>query len=244
MEMIDYDGLAAEYARHRRLHPGVLQGILQAGGITATARVLEVGCGTGNYVVAIQSVTGCSCFGVDPSEEMLSRAKEQSDGVQWRIGTAEQLPYEQGTMDLVFSVDVIHHVSSLFDYYREAHRVLRPGGKLCTVTDSKWIIRHRLVSHYFPETVAAELQRYPAVGESLELMHRMGFADVCEDAVEHETQLSDVQAFRDKAFSCLRIIPDDAFERGMRRMEQDLQRGPIRMVSRYVLLWGTKADIA
>ena len=59
--MLDYDKLAAEYACHRRLHPGVLREILAAEVVTSRSVVCEVGCGTGNYVSAIQSATGCAC---------------------------------------------------------------------------------------------------------------------------------------------------------------------------------------
>ena len=64
---------------------------------------------------------------------------------------------------LVFSVDVIHHVASRADYYREAWRVLRNAGTVCTVTESETIIRRRLHSHYFPDTIPVELGRYPSV---------------------------------------------------------------------------------
>jgi hypothetical protein len=52
--------------------------------------------------------------------------------------------------------------------------------------------------------------------------------------------LSDIQAYRDKAFSALLLISEAAFQRGIERMEQDLSTGPIPCVSRYLLLWGTK----
>ncbi len=68
--------------------------------------------------------------------------------------------------DLVFSVDVIHHVSDKAAFYREAARVLQPGGHACTVTDSEEIIRRReVLSGYFPETVEVELARYPRLAD-------------------------------------------------------------------------------
>jgi ubiquinone/menaquinone biosynthesis C-methylase UbiE len=124
--MLDYDKLAAEYVRHRRIHPGVLREILTAGTITARSDVCEVGCGTGNYITEIQSTTGCRCCGVDPSEEMLSRARAQSQNVQWRKGTGEDLPVARGAIDLIFSVDVIHHISDRAAFRRTWKRRSRP----------------------------------------------------------------------------------------------------------------------
>ena len=105
--MLDYDKLAAEYGRHRRVHPAVLREILATGAITSRSHLCEVGCGTGNYITAIESATGCRCCGVDPSDEMLSRARAQSNCVDWQKGRGEDLSVPNGIMDLIFSVDVI-----------------------------------------------------------------------------------------------------------------------------------------
>ena len=58
--------------------------------------------------------------------------------------------------------------------------------------------------------------------------------------VEFRSPLADIQAYRDKAYSSLHLIPEDAFQRGIAQMEQDVRRGPIPCVSRYTLLWGSK----
>jgi len=84
--MIDYDKIVSDYARHRRVHPKVLEGLVTTGGIGAASKVLEVGCGTGNYIVAVQGLVGCSCWGIDPAEQMLSvggdgLAKNQTSSV-------------------------------------------------------------------------------------------------------------------------------------------------------------------
>ena len=71
-------------------------------------------------------------------------------------------------------------------------------------------------------------------------MERVGFGEVTESTVEFTYPLTHIQAYRDKAFSSLLLIPEEAFQRGIERMEQDLRTRPIQCVSRYLLLWGTK----
>jgi ubiquinone/menaquinone biosynthesis C-methylase UbiE len=239
--MIDYDRLVSDYARHRRVHPEVLRRLLSAAGVCAGSRVLEVGCGTGNYLVAIQEHTGCACWGIDPSERMLAEARGRSAAITWQTGKAESLGVPADEFDFVFSVDVIHHVDERQRYFREAWRVLRPGGRVCTVTDSEWIIRHRVpLAAYFPETVACDLSRYPQAGELRAVMGQVGFAGITEEMVEFSYPLSDIEPYRAKAFSCLRLIREESFQRGIRRLEGDLRAGPIAAVSRYQLLWGMK----
>jgi len=239
--MIDYDTVALEYGRHRRVHPEVLRGFLSTSGVGSASKVLEVGCGTGNYIIAMETHTGCSGWGIDPSAEMLSRARERSGKVDFQPGKAERLDSPPDFFDLVFSVDVIHHMGDYTAYFREAYRVLRLGGKVCTVTDSEWIIRHRQpLAVYFPETVEVDLGRYPRIAELREIMEGVGFGEIVENTVEFPYQLANIQAYRDKAFSSLHLVPQEAFRRGIERMERDLRTGPIPCVSRYLLLWGTK----
>ena len=239
--MIDYDQIASEYARHRQVHPRVLKSLLLTSKVGSASKVLEVGCGTGNYLVALETLAGCSCWGIDPSEQMLSRARERSRTIHFQFGKAESLDFPPDFFDLVFSVDVIHHLGDRLAYFREAYRVLRAGGKACTVTDSEWIIRHRQpLAVYFPGTVEIELGRYPRIAELGEIMEQVGFEEMTEGTVEFAYQLTDLQAYSDKAFSALLFIPEEAFQRGIEHMEQDLRSGPIQSVSRYLLLWGTK----
>ena len=235
----DYDQIAAEYARNRQVHPQVLEALCQA--VSETSRVLEVGCGTGNYAIALASRTGCACWGIDPSAEMLSKARARSSDVRFALGRAECPDFGRGSFDLVFSVDVIHHVQDRPTAFREAHRVLAAGGRVCTVTDSEWILRHRQpLATYFPETVPVELERYPSIAELRAWMEKAGLDEIAESTVECRYPLTDIQAYRDKAFSVLHHIPEGAFRRGIARMERDLPAGPIPCVSRYTMLWGKR----
>jgi hypothetical protein len=110
------------------------------------------------------------------------------------------------------------------------------------VTDSEEIIRTRVpLTRYFPETIEIELRRYPRLDELKELMTAAGFGGLAVVSVEYAYRLEDIGSYRDKAFSCLHLIPPEAFERGLARLEHDLRHGPIPCVSRYVMLWGRKS---
>jgi ubiquinone/menaquinone biosynthesis C-methylase UbiE len=161
---LDYDRFASAYGPNRRTHPGVLAALVTTGQLGAASRVLEVGCGTGNYVAALADEVGCAVAGLDPSPAMLRQAAERAPWIPLHEGRAETLPFADGAFDLIFSVDVIHHVEDRLAFFREAFRVLAPGGSLCTATDSEDDIRRRVpLSSHFPETVAVELRRYPAI---------------------------------------------------------------------------------
>lgn len=239
---IDYNQLARNYAHHRQITPRVLANLIETGGLSPASQVLEVGCGTGNYTRALIEVAGCSCWGIDPSEKMLAAAREQAPQAGLQSGRAEQLPFDDGRFDLVFSVDVIHHVTNRGAYFREAFRVLKPGGKICTVTDSEEMIRKRQpLSIYFPETVPFELQRYSPRAELRRMLLEAGFTQPEEIDLEEPHSITDISIYRARAFSCLHLISDEAFARGLQRMQADLARqGELPGLTQYLLAWGAK----
>jgi ubiquinone/menaquinone biosynthesis C-methylase UbiE len=241
---LDYDGRVEEFARHRSVHPEVIQQLLASGYFGPATRVLDVGCGTGNYAAALSEATGCRVSGIDPSQQMIDRARAAAPWEFLVQGSAENLPFADDAFGVVMSTDVIHHVRDRDAYFREAARVLRPAGHLVTVTDSHDTIpRRRPLSSHFPETVAVELQRYPPVPRLLEEMARAGFVDSRQVEVSREYDLDDIQAYRDRAFSSLLLIDDEAFRCGIERLETDLARGTIPSVSLYTMIWVAMPDV-
>ncbi|MDY6835144.1 MAG: methyltransferase domain-containing protein [Chloroflexota bacterium] len=239
---IDYNKLASEYAKHRQVHPEVLRCLLDQSGINSQSSVLEVGCGTGNYIVAVKRSINCSCWGIDPSNHMLAIARKASSmDIGFKIGSADILDFPSESFDLVFSVDVIHHVNRYQTFFHEAYRILRTEGKICTVTDSEEIIRHRQpLSTYFPETIEVDLNRYPPLNELIESMNQIGFRSISQDEVEFTYALDTIQLYQDKAFSCLHLISKESFIQGIEHMQKDIIHGPIPCVPRYALLWASK----
>jgi ubiquinone/menaquinone biosynthesis C-methylase UbiE len=238
---INYDQAAGAYSAHRQIHHGVFSALLDGDGLGPSTRVLEVGCGTGNYLRAVTQWQGGNAYGLDPSTEMLSRARAVGGPVHLILGRAEQIAFAANSFDLIFSVDVVHHVEDKAAFYAGVARTLRAGGRVCTVTDSADIIRRReLLSGYFPETVEVELARYPRIRQLEAWMVAAGLADVQVVTVEEPYEVTNSQPFRDRVYSSLHLISGEAFQAGLERLERDLARGPLRGVSRYACVWGRK----
>jgi demethylmenaquinone methyltransferase/2-methoxy-6-polyprenyl-1,4-benzoquinol methylase len=98
----------------------------------AGQRIVDLAGGTGD-VAALMAGPDRSVTVVDPSEPMMAagRARGLRD-VQWQVGTAEQLPYEDASVDTITIAFGIRNVTHVDAALREALRVLRPGGRfLC-----------------------------------------------------------------------------------------------------------------
>lgn len=102
---------------------------------TPAGRALDLGCGPGLLVAALaQDAPGLHVTGLDLSEEMLAdaRAYVQSQGLadrtDFRRGDAGEIPFPDGSFDLVISTLSLHHWSNPVGVLREIDRVLRPGG--------------------------------------------------------------------------------------------------------------------
>ncbi|AFM17480.1 methylase involved in ubiquinone/menaquinone biosynthesis [Mycolicibacterium chubuense NBB4] len=97
-------------------------------------RVADVGCGTGILADRIaREVHPDQIFGVDLSEGMLAQAAQRSTTVQWLTAPAEQLPFDDGSLDAVVSTSAFHWFNQPAAL-REFHRVLAPGGFAAVAT--------------------------------------------------------------------------------------------------------------
>jgi len=241
MATVNYDALARDYAQHRRAVPEVIDALIQGGSLSGSSRVLELGCGTGNYIRAIQDTVGCACWGIDRSGEMLGHARAHASNVAFSIGDATQLGFADESFDSVYSVDVIHHVDAKDRFYLEAYRALRPGGRLCTMTHSEELIRKSMIlSRYFPESIDAYLALNPRITKLRKWMREAGFGGLSEDTITSPFEIADSDFYSAKAFSSLHAISQDAFERGLADLERDLSIGPISGVLKQTALWGGK----
>jgi demethylmenaquinone methyltransferase / 2-methoxy-6-polyprenyl-1,4-benzoquinol methylase len=96
------------------------------------ARVLDLCCGTGDMAFALRRQgSGAQITGADFSHAMLELALTKSAGskIKWIEADALQLPFGNGSLDLVTSAFGFRNLADYDAGLREIHRVLKPGGE-------------------------------------------------------------------------------------------------------------------
>jgi SAM-dependent methyltransferase len=113
----------------------VVDPLLDAAGIGAGARVLDVATGPG-YAAAEAAERAASVVGVDVAEAMISLARRLHPQLDFREGSAEALPFPDGSFDAVVGNFVMLHLGRPEQAASEFARVLAPGGRVAlTVWD-------------------------------------------------------------------------------------------------------------
>jgi ubiquinone/menaquinone biosynthesis C-methylase UbiE len=108
--------------------------VIGAARLTASDRVVDIGCGPGTAVRRAARVAA-SGTGIDPSPLMLRLARwisrvRRSANVSWLQGPAERLPLPDGEASVAWAISSAHHWEDRAAGIREARRVLTADGRL------------------------------------------------------------------------------------------------------------------
>jgi SAM-dependent methyltransferase len=186
-------------------------------------RVLDVGCGTGRFAAALAE-RGARVWGVDPSPEMLARARRAAAGVGFKQAAAEDLPFKDAWFERAVLALVVH----LVDRGRalgEVARVLAPGGRAAIATFMDEHFEDFWLNRLFPTLAEIDRSRFPRPDLLADELREAGFGAVRERRltqtarVEREAAL---ERIRGRYISTLQLIPDDEYATGLARAEHDL----------------------
>ena len=189
-----FDEHADEYDSWFLKNRNVLQSEvdLLAGALINPGRALSVGCGSGLFEMILRDGHGINIhFGVEPAGGMAEIAMKR--GMEVRIGSAEDLPFDDGSFDTVLFNGTPSYIADLRRAFTEAGRVLRGGGHIVVAdvpAESSYGTLYRLAAMVGSWDDAALRAIAPAVpypiefaaaanwrttGEKLDLLREAGF---------------------------------------------------------------------
>lgn len=163
----------------------------------APATILDVGAGTGTLLEALVcKFPAATAVGLDMAHGMAKRAASRfppGSTTTLVCGDGEMLPFRDGSFDMVVSTSTYQWLDPLDLAFREAWRVLRPGGRFCfalfgeaTLYELKTSYRRALQLH--GGSVVDRSHRFVSRAETLAVLQRSGF-DRCDVASEREVEM-------------------------------------------------------
>jgi SAM-dependent methyltransferase len=254
--VIDYDKASKTYDGTRGIDEAVI-GRMAAKGAFAprggrNAKVLDFGCGTGNYLARITfligsgRLPGCELFGLEPSAGMRAQAAAKNPGLAIVEGDHGRLPFADGFFDFVYMTDVIHHVSDLDLLFESLFSKLAAGGRICVVTESHAQIGARWYNAYFPSLAANEKARYPDIAEIAQRASMAGFRVAEPEIIEGIGRGIVDEAFlklvREKGYSMFRLLCDAEYEAGLLALVSDEGKAVSAIGAGTSLVWLEKGE--
>lgn len=227
--------VASRYESARRLPPETMSLWMQIlkSSIPARAvhKVLDLGCGTGRFTRALAETFGCPAIGVEPSAAMLKVASSKAEaGVEWKEGSADSIPLEDRSVDLVFMSQVFHHLPSPKRALAEIFRVLTPAGYLVLRNGTREHNHELEWLRFFPAAYQIEEQRTPFAREIVAAITRENFAAISHQTVRQLFASSYADYFNKiscRGLSALIAISDEAFHEGVEKFKNWVDQQPI-----------------
>jgi ubiquinone/menaquinone biosynthesis C-methylase UbiE len=201
-------------------------------------RVLDVGCGIGGPSRYLASQLGCQVTGLDFTAEfvalagMLARRTRLADKVAYRQGDALDLPFPDGSFDVVWSQNAAMNIADRDRLYSEMRRVLTPAGRLALQEiaagpagepfyPTPWATDKSISFLSTPESTRAALERSGS--------RVLVWQDTTEEALQQQTARTKAIETGSLPPLGLHILIGEAFPTVTKNMLRNLQEGRLKL---------------
>ena len=244
-----YDLVGSGYRDSRRADPRICEDLVRLLQPRAPGRYLDIGCGAGNYTLALAGHGG-EWHGIDPSSATLAQAEARGPGIGWHQAVAHDLPFADGEFDGVVCTNAIAYFGDLDRAFREIRRVMRRGrfvvfAALEDQTCTYWLWK------YFPEMMLRSSPFTPAESSVRAALGRAGFGPVERFPFWVEEDLADLFLYAGKQrpeiyfdpivrnnIAAFRLCSPQELRRGLAALDEDLRTGCFEGVRARFDDWG------
>jgi len=246
-----YDLIGFEYDVTRKADPEIARRIYNHLQLIEGALVADIGCGSGNYTIALQKM-GLKMIGTDISSTMVDSAKLKNHEISWIRADACELPVEDSAFKGAISTLVIHHFEELEAPFREAYRVISEG-RFVIFTSTPEQMRNYWLVEYFPKAMEASCKQMPPLEKVVDALRNVGFSIVGAETFMVQPNLEDFFLYSGKYDPCMYLEAqvrkgistfaslafEDEVKEGCFRLKRDIASGKVNdVISEYNSIYG------
>jgi ubiquinone/menaquinone biosynthesis C-methylase UbiE len=174
-DSILYDQIGSGYNSTRKADCLITEKLFQFLEPLSSRLYLDIGCGTGNYTIALRN-KNVQFYGVEPSKEMLESARKKNDEINWVKGRAEEIPVPDEIFYGAIATLTIHHWANLTAAFREISRVLKPNSRIVIFTALPEQMEGYWLNHYFPMMLKDSIIQMPGYRDIEDAAFKAGFS--------------------------------------------------------------------
>lgn len=229
----NYNQIASAYNERYESNylTGVEQSLLSIVSDQKIKSILEVGCGTGRWLKALNSLNK-NLFGLDYSIEMLKIAAAEHKKLFLTNADACRLPFLKNTFDMIFCINAIHHFLNKEKFISEAFESLTADGIICIYGVDPHIDKSWYVYEYFDNVYEKDLIRFPSLSETKRLCEMIGL-HIEEQKIVEEIYSERVgkEVFLDPFLkkhmnSQLANLSEEEYQKGKERIKNKISLAP------------------
>lgn len=179
---------------------------------------VEIGCGSGRYLLPISKATAQNIIGIDLQlpKDVASFSFVQADALS--------LPFNNESFAAAYMIQSLHQIRDWKKVLVETRRILRKGGSIIIHTLSHAQLSEVLTLKFTPAALDLDLKRYPEINEIQSFLFEIGFNEIKMEEIKNVRTFSRkelIQYIESKANSAFRRLYEENGEVWFQRMMED-----------------------
>lgn len=233
-----YDEIGENYNNTRQADQFIAETIFKLLNILPNEKILDIGCGTGNYTIAMAEKK-MDMVGIEPSSRMLEIAQKRNGSIDWILGQAEEILAEEAAFEGIFGVLTVHHWQNINRAFLELYRVLKENCNIVLFTSTPEQMKGYWLNHYFPKMLEQSILQMPSIDRLKQAAINSGFKAIASEKYFVKNDLKDhflyvgknrpelyfEERIRSGISSFAALSNSIEVQNGLQRLNKDIQNG-------------------